>query len=265
VPVVASAHSFQFQLHWPFNSHVIANSDATARFMQRVNRVPANRISTVRCFIDLPKFRATPESYRSYYRVELHVRDEDFLVGVIGDVNPNKGQEYLIEAIPRMLKTIPRLKIAFIGRFHRNERHVQRLRRKLIEDQSFRRVKWLGIRENIHQYLKAFDVLCVPSLEESLGLVAAEGQAAGIPVIATDVGGLGEVVQNEQTGLMIPPRNSAAIAEAVIRLYRDRSLGELLAANAKAAVERNFDPETLTSQVESVYEQVLGRQQRAVA
>ncbi len=259
IPVIATAHSRQWQLHWRFNQHVIANSTATADYLRSVNGVSAEKLSTTHCFVDIEKFKNVEASFRSYYRVELHVQEDDFLVGVVGDVTERKGHEYLLRALPRLLAEMPRLKIAFIGRFNRRDRYTRRLRAIIKRDQTFRCVKWLGIRDNVHEYIRAFDVLCVPSIEEPLGMVAIEAQAAGIPVVASNTGGLAEIIQHGSNGLLFEPKDPAAIHSTLVHAYKNtEELGRMSAAGQRT-VQHRFCPERLTNAIEDTYRRVLGR------
>lgn len=265
IPVVATAHSRQWQLHWRFNTHVIANSQATRDYMRHVNGVPAHRLSTVYCFVDLDRFLNVDPSCRDYYRRELHVSANQFLVGVVGDVTERKGHQVLFRALPDLVREIPNLSIALIGRFHRHDSYARKLRGMIKRQKNFCRVKWLGIRQNVQQYLPALDTLCVPSLEEPLGMVAIEGQAAGVPLAVSDTGGLSEIVRDGETGTLFEPNNPDAILEALVNLYRRRERAAMMAKQAQHEVVSRFSPRKLTEQVECVYELVLANRHRRAA
>ena len=87
-PVVATAHQCSLQLHWWMNHHVIANSKSTADFQQRINRVPASKLSTIHCFTDLDRFLNTTPEATKVVQNEMRIKEDDFVVGVVGDVIP---------------------------------------------------------------------------------------------------------------------------------------------------------------------------------
>lgn len=263
VPVVATAHNRYMQLHWRFNDFVIANSQATERYHRRFNLVPANCIRTVYCFVDGKRFEATGERDRQQIRRELEYKGNEYLLGVVGEVIPRKGQRYLAQALPELSRRIPELRVLLIGRYHRSERYVQQMRRLQVAAGLFRKVRWLGRRTNVHQYMAALDQLLVTSVEEPFGLVAVEGQLSGTPVIATRTGGLPEIVQDGRNGLLIPPRNPQAIVAAVERLYHDRQLAESLVQVGREDARQRFDPLDLTSGVVGVYQEVLQRRSQS--
>lgn len=258
-PSVATAHARIMQLHWRFHDLVLANSHATAQFLRSRRLVHPARLETVYCYADIQRFASVRADRGAYMRGELHARDGRFLVGVVGEVTPRKGHRYLFEALPAIVRAIPDARLVLIGRFHRQERLTRSLRQFQLRHGLLRRVHWLGRRQNVEDYLQALDVLVVPSIEEPLGLVAVEAQAAGIPVIAADVGGLPEIVKHNETGLLVPPRDPAGIAEAVLRMHGDGALRKRLASAARESAISMFDPGRLTTAVETCYQRLLGR------
>ena len=265
IPVIATAHNRSLQLHWTFNDFVIANSHATCRYQRSINRVSPHKLQTVYCFTDLERFNTiTPKSLRLATRQMQNTRD-DFLVGVVGEVVARKGHLYLFQALKRLCDEIPNFRLVMLGRFRREEPYVKRLRSILIKNGLYRRVKWCGLRSNIQDFMAAFDITVVPSVEEPLGLVALESLAAGTPVVATDTGGLPEIVHHQRSGLVVPTKNSNALADAIIELSKDPDRRETMGQYGKQFVFEQFDPVRLTDQVEDVYRALTGQQNIARA
>ena len=258
VPVIATAHNRSFQLHWRFNDYVIANSNATCRYQKRINRVPNHRIETVHCFTDLERFNNITERSKRKVLRQIRASEDDFLVGVVGEVVKRKGHVYLFQAIEEIAKAVPNFKLVLLGRFKREEAYVKRMRRILLKNKLLGKVKWLGLRSNVQDYMAAFDLTVVPSVEEPLGLVALESLAAGTPVVASDTGGLPEIVQHQVSGLIVPPKRPAAIAKAVIELANDPARRIEMGQAGKSFVFERFDPQTLSKQVETIYQRVIG-------
>ena len=119
------------------------------------------------------------------------------------------------------------------------------------------RVVFLGYRQDVPDLLACADLLVLPSLFEGLPLSILEAMAAGKPVIATDVGGTSEVIEPEQTGLLVPPANPGALAGAIRRVLFDRRLAERLALTGKARVRDEFSAATMVQSVTQIYEDVL--------
>ena len=251
-PVVATAHQCSLQLHWRLNHHVIANSDATAVYQRKINWVPESKLTTVHCFTDLERFtNTTPDAVR-WVQNEMRIKDRDFVVGVVGDVVARKGHLYLFKAIEQIVASVPNFKLVLIGRFHRDQSYVKRLRSLQRKPALRNRVKWLGIRENVQDFMGAFDLAVVPSVEEPLGLVALETMATGTPVVATNTGGLPEIIQPNVTGLLVPRKNPNELARAVIKMAHDAEMRQRMGEHGRRFVQENFNPEDLARKVERV-------------
>jgi L-malate glycosyltransferase len=257
VPCVATAHTSHFQLHWLFNDRVIANSESTKDYQLRYNRVAADRLVTIPCFVDLVKFEQACADTRLRMRAELGLRDGQPTVGVVGAVTPRKGQLELVRALPKLIERQPNLKLIFIGQFERKSPYYKKIRRTLLENRLFRRVIWVGRRNNVQDLVQSLDVCAVPSLKEPLGLCALEAMAAGVPVAAANVGGLREFVKAELTGLQFEPTNPDDVAEKISRLLSDAPLRELVISNCRKMLHEDFSPTTITSQIEAVYHSAI--------
>ena len=262
-PVVATAHQCSLQLHWRLNDRVIANSESTANYQRRINRVSADNLKTVHCSTDLERFLNVEQKSINFVRNEMRLNDSDFTVGVVGDVLARKGQVYLFRAMEQILESVPNCKLVLVGRFKRSEKYIQRLRRIQKSSSLVNRVKWLGLRDNVQDFMGAFDVCAVPSVSEPLGLVALEALATGTPVVASRTGGLPEIVKHNKSGLLVPPKRPHELANAIIKLANDASLRQTMGENGRAFVRQKFQPDVLTQQVESVYHELVIRKQRA--
>lgn len=256
VPCVATAHTTHFQIHWRMNDLVIANSDSTRDYQIRVNRVAPGKVVTIPCFVDLDRFAGTSRETRQHQRRRFGIHDDRPLIGMVGAVCHRKGQLQLVKALPALVREFPNLKVAFIGQFHRNDKATRLIRRELRRKELFRRVIWVGRRNNVHELIQALDVCVVPSLKEPLGLCAMEAMAAGVPVAAANVGGLKEIVRHEENGLLFNPLQPEEITCAVRRLLTDASMRDRLVGAARPWVLSEFNSETITTQIETALRSV---------
>ena len=263
VPVVATAHNRSFQLHWRMNDYVIANSQATYDYHRRVNRVANRQMEKVHCFTDLERFKHVKPLDITIVKRQMRLKGDEFLVGVVGEVVARKGHLYLFEALSRVVRELPNLKLVLLGRFNRKEAYVKKLRAIQLRDKIFCHVKWLGLRWNIQDFMAAFDLTVVPSVEEPLGLVALESMAAGTPVVASRTGGLPEIVRPGENGLLVPPKDPIALADAIIKMAASESERQRLGDNGRRMVQAEFDPKLLTRQVENVFQRVVANRRAA--
>ena len=250
VPCVATAHASHFQLHWRYNDLVIANSESTKNYQARFNRVPLDKLVKIPCFIDLEKFSNTTDAVRNHVRTRFGIHDQRPLIGVIGAVIARKGHRELIEALPDLVERFPKLKVAFIGQLHFKGKYYRELRKSLYNKKLYRRVIWVGRRNNVHELVQGLDACIVPSLKEPLGLCALEAMAAGVPVAAANVGGLREFVQSEQTGMLFDPRDPADMANTIARILTDQPLRKHISLTAKKMVLDDFSPSAITTRIE---------------
>ena len=252
IPVVATAHCRHVQPWWRLNSVVIANSESTYRFQRRINGVPDRQLRKVHPFIDIEKFQPPDlHMYRAMRREWRFPLDTPVIV-IAGDVVPHKGHYYLFEALPELSEKFPELRVVVVGRFRRGEPYTNRLRRFLIERRLYQKVKWLGRRDNMQDVLGAADVVAIPSLVESFGMVALESMAVGTPVVASRTGGLKELIQHEENGLLTPPKDSRGMATAILKLLADSKLRDRLIAGGQQLIQQRFSPDRLIDQIETV-------------
>lgn len=260
-PCVATAHSRHLQFHWRCNDLVIAVSEATRKYHQRWNLVPADRIVTIPNFMEPKPLAATTGPDRARIRAELSLDDSWHLLGAIGSVIPRKGLLYLVRALPAILQRAPKTRLAVISEegIPSYVAKVKRAIRRLGLEES---VLWLGPHNEMPRLLAALDLCVLPSLEENLPLVLLEAMAAGLPVVATSVGGVPECIRPGETGILVPPADSAALGDAIVSLLRDPARGRALAERARRDVVERFSPDTLVPQIEAVLADAAARPRR---
>ena len=220
-------------------------------------------MSVIHCFTEMDRFESVTRRDVNRIKRQLRLTGDEFLVGCVGDVVERKGQVYLFRALEQIIKEVPNFKLILVGRFNRKETYVKRLRAHVLKNNLMRRVRWVGLRTNVQDFMTAFDTLVVPSLVEPLGLVAMESLAAGTPVIASDIGGLPEIVDHQQSGLLVPAKNPEALAEAIIEMAHDAKRRKAMGAYGQEKILKTFRPTELAGRVEEVYHEVLARKRAA--
>lgn len=177
------------------------------------------------------------------------------LVGVVARLQPEKGVATFLKAAARTAPRFPEAHFIVAGDGPLRQELVA-----LAEDLGLRdRVRFLGFRSDASALMASLDVLVVPSLTEGSPLVTLEAMAAGVPVVASAVGGIPDQIRDGKEGLLVPPGDTGAMAEAIAALLRDparaRSLGEAGRRRATSV----FSHAVMVRRIEDVYREVLGR------
>jgi len=208
--------------------------------------------------VDMARFdpRERDPLERPRIRQELGVPADCTLIGAIGNLNRLKGHTYFLEAAAEIKRKVSSARFLIVGRRLDTDPEywgaLQRLTKQLGLTQD---VVYAGYREDISAVLSALDVFVLPSILESCPLVVLEAMAMKTPVVATDVGAVPELVLHRQTGYVVPPGDSGAIAEAVLALLAQpgREVGRLVDA-ARKRVEARFEIATIAGLQKQVYE-----------
>ncbi len=216
IPCVATAHNRFVQPHWTFNDHVIATSEATRRFHAWFNLVLPHRITTIRNFIDIERFTGADPGARTRIRREFGLGSSTLLVGSIGQICPRKDQFRLVQAMYEVLRRLPSAKLLIVGPVAESNEYLAAVRAEITRLHLDDVVLWAGERRDIPEILSALDLSVLSSIEETLPLVIIESMAAGVPVVATRVGGVEELIEDGQTGLLVPPKDHERLANAML-------------------------------------------------
>jgi len=176
------------------------------------------------------------------------------VLGIIARLSDVKGHDVLIRAMPKVITERPQVQLAIVGT-GKMEPELKRLVQELGLNQS---VHFLPVVNQTREILPLFDLFVLPSLSEGLGLSAIEAQAVGLPVIASRVGGLPHLIDDEKTGLLVEPGNVPALAAAILRLLNDPEQGQRIAQQAREKVVRDFSASQMTESTLAVYQHVTG-------
>lgn len=184
-----------------------------------------------------------PKDWRNELSDESHP-ERPLLVGTIAELHRNKGIQFAISAISELPKFTEReIYYAVIASGDEEARLQDQIITLSLED----RVTLLGYRKNAAELLPAFDIFLLPSITEAMPYVILEAGASGLPIIATAVGGIPEVIEDMKTGILLQPRNPTEIARAIAYLALDDERRHLLADRAHARISERF---TLTEMIE---------------
>ena len=181
---------------------------------------------------------------RPRLRKEAGLKDEDLFGVSVGRLVYQKAHNVLIQAMPSILKKYPNFKIGICGNGAlRSDLESQILRLDLCDS-----IKLLGIRDDVNGVLSAADVFVLPSRWEGLPIALLEAMSVGLPIVATKVEGVDEVVKDGEHGFLIPVENSEALADAILQLLGDRQLRQKMGAAAKSHVLKQYTEDSMCEQ-----------------
>ncbi|MDG2380740.1 MAG: glycosyltransferase family 4 protein [Pirellulaceae bacterium] len=252
IPCVATANNRYIQLHWMFNDHVVAASEATRKFHQRYNLVPKRRIEVVYNFIDDHRFHNAPDDAGPCFRQSLDIDQDALLIGTVGDVLQRKGLLYLVKALPAIIAEIPRAHVVSVGYLKQPYISVVReeAERLGVEDH----ITWAGYRNDVINVMSAIDVMALPTLEDNLPLAILEAMACSVPVVASEVGGIPECVIDGQTGYLVPPAKPHQLATALTAVLSNQEHRRSLGAAGRQRIRDNFSRDSQVDRIEQVFQ-----------
>ncbi|MBI1977005.1 MAG: lipopolysaccharide heptosyltransferase II [Candidatus Omnitrophica bacterium] len=258
VPLITTCHGYYstgfFSHVMGWGKFVIAISHAMARHMVENFNVPHARIRLIPRGVDLTEF-----CYRGETAAQPGKEEKEMIIGIVGRLTPLKGHADFLRAIPRVSQQYRNLRVWVIGDAPKEKQsyltELQTLVRHLgIKDS----VEFLGHRSDVTEVLRQLDLLVLATVTpEAFGRVLIEAQAVGVPVVATRVGGVVDVIEDEKTGLLVPPSDSVTMAAVILRVLQDPVLAGQLSRAARQRVEQEFSLEKMVEKTLAVYQEAL--------
>jgi glycosyltransferase involved in cell wall biosynthesis len=233
---------------------VTAVADAVRDHVHAEHGCPLQKIVVIPNGIGAPARATTADRTAA-----LGVSPGDQVIGTISRLVWKRGHEELLEAAAIVTREEPSVKLAVVGDGPLRPSLEARAAALGLNGG----VRFLGAVPHAAGLLPHFDVFVLSSVWEGMSNSLLEAMAAGRPVVATRVGGNPEVVVDGETGLLVPPRDAPALAEAMLRLLRDRELARRFGDAAKRRVESHFTLEQMVGRMQELYDQLLARRQRA--
>jgi glycosyltransferase involved in cell wall biosynthesis len=254
VRLVTTCHGF-FKPHffrklYPcWGDAVIAISKPVALHLSQDFGVAAGRIHLIPNGIDLNRFVFSTDVMRRESRKKLGMTDAP-LIGIIARLSDVKGIDVLIKAMPGILNKLPTVNLLIIGQGPEEDNL-----RKITKELSLTsHVYFKNTINQTQELLPAFDVFVMPSLMEGLGLSVMEAQACGIPVVASRVGGLLDLIDDQQSGYLVESNNPSALADRIIEALEHPDKSKAMAQKARLNIEQHFAVKGMLEKTLNVYE-----------
>ena len=243
LPAVDAQHAL---LSRCLHRHIAVSRHVAGRLRDRLG-VSGRRIVVIPNAVE-PK---APQPRDDALRARLGAGEDRALVLTVARLEAQKGITHLLDAAAML----PDVIFAIAGEGPERERLVAKAALLGVTE----RVRWLGHRDDVPSLLAAADVFVLPSLNEGLPLAAMEAMLAGVPIVAADAGGTGEIVHDGVTGLLVPPGDPRALGESIRALLSDREHAARLASAGRALIEREHSTAAMVSATSRLYDELLAR------
>jgi glycosyltransferase involved in cell wall biosynthesis len=248
----------------PRMDRLVAVSQATLAKLEREGRTQAP-VELIYNGVDLERYKhqepccTLPEEYGFPAGTPL--------VGCVARLESEKGHATLIDAWPLVLEKVPEARLLIVGEGSRREELEEQARRLgMLGDEAAEvragtrgvppggRIVFTGRRDDVPAVTAAIDVAVLPSYREALGVAILEAMALGRAVVASNVGGIPEMIEDGRTGLLVPPHDHEALAAAIVRLLVDHPFADMLARAGHDLVHERFCVERMVRQIETIYD-----------
>jgi N-acetyl-alpha-D-glucosaminyl L-malate synthase BshA len=230
---------------------IIKNAGAvialTENMKKEMTKIYNRDITVIPNGLEIQKFK---KSSKENIRRQMNITNDDKIVLFVGRLNSIKGVEYLIESMEYIKQKDVKTKLIIVGE------GIERRRLELLVNKLFltKNVLFAGRipYEDIPKYLTLSDMIVLPSLEEGFPNILLEAMASGLPIVATNVGGIPEIIKNGENGFLVAPKNPGAIAEKVLYLFENNELRRRIIENNKEEVKR-YCGQDITEKLEEIY------------
>ncbi|MFW6058890.1 MAG: glycosyltransferase [Phycisphaeraceae bacterium] len=236
--------------------HLIAITPAMVEAFEQERIADRARFTVIPSGVDTSELHVTPGD-REAVRAELGIPPDAPVLGIIARLDPLKGHDDLLDIVPELLKWQPDLRLLFIGDGWHRPHLEQRIEAEGLRD----RVILTGLvpHAQIAHFLAAVDVNALPSYQEGQGLTLAEALLSGCAIVGYDVGGIGTICIDGETGRLVRVGDRRALAEAIRWLFEHPDQRRQLVRRGQQLVRRDLDPERLARRTEQVYRRVLNQ------
>lgn len=242
------AVALKYRLH----DRVIAISEGIGRVLLSEG-FPSAKLRCVRDAIEITPWIEQPD--RDGFEREFGLKPGVPVIGVVAQLIRRKGHHILLEALPVVLASFPEIQVIFFGKGPR----ATALRDAIGQRGLSGQVRLAGFREDLPRLLPCLDLVVHPAVMEGLGVSLLQASCAGVPIVASRVGGIPEAVRDGVTGLLVEPGNPIELAEAIRRLLRDQTLAKRMGRAGRELVAREFSADIMVQGNLRVYQELVGR------
>lgn len=255
-----TAENLKVRCYFKMEKLVVRKADVVVTVSERMRRemldfgFSPSQVRTLRNAINPDAFQTNIPEHDADRLRKLHVgRNGGPVLGIVGRMSPEKGHVWFMDAFQEVLQQVPDAILLLIG----SGQEERKLKQMCAARGLNGRVHFVGFQSEISPWYSLLDLVVMPSLSEGLPNTAMEAMLFGRPVVATDVGGVPEVVEHGVTGRLVPVREPRSMADAIIAYLADPAMRATHGANGRTKVLREFSPHVQADSLIKIYENVL--------
>ena len=230
---------------------IVCVSESGRDYYSRVEKIPIHKFEVIHNCIDISKFEVNKS--KNELRSEYGFCHDKFIVGTVANFFEWKGHKHLLDAWSNLYKKLPQAKLLLIG-WGPLKNSCKRMAADLGISQS---VSFLGERSDIPELLRTMDVFVLPSLHEGFGIVLLEAMCSSLPIVASNVGGIPEAIQDGVTGLLVPPGDSYALCHSILKVLSDDTLRLQMGDMGKGRVMSYFSAQSYLTNLQDLYKRYI--------
>lgn len=231
-------------------NHLICISESLKQFTIKYEDTPKDKVTVIH-------YGFNPKNIQGNcnWRKEFNWDEETKIIGIVARLIEQKGHSTLLKAMSQVLPQFPNTKLVIIG---------DGILRQSLQEYSEKlginsQVYFLGYQQNAAEMMGGFDIFIHPSRWEGFGLVFLEAMAANLPIIATNVSAIPEIVEQEKTGLLVPKDDHQALANAICKLLSNPTLAKKMGEKGRKKLEKYFTVDVMAQKTANLYEQLLSK------
>lgn len=235
------------RIYFKFTDKLVTVSEYLTSYMQKIVGVDYKRITQIENGVDTKLFYNNVKNQRTLQTLGLS--QNDYIIGIVARLEPVKDHLTLLNAFAEVIKAVPNCKLLIIGDGSQRQNIEEQIQMLKLSE----KVLLLGERKDIPGLLSIMDVFVLSSLSEGTSITLLEAMASGKPVVATNVGGNGKVVINNETGFLVPPGESSIMAEKIIKLLSNKNLINEMGLKGRNRILERFGLDRMVKEYERLY------------
>ncbi|PIR54861.1 hypothetical protein COU74_03935 [Candidatus Peregrinibacteria bacterium CG10_big_fil_rev_8_21_14_0_10_36_19] len=236
---------------------IVTVSQENAKLIKKLYPDQKNKVSVIHNGLDLTWWnsqllRFTEEDLEDIKVHTFEAHKDTLIITTIAELHPRKGIKYLIAAMPKIIEKYPNVKLIIIGEGEDKER-LEKLTENLKINNC---VKFLGRRKEIAKLLKASNIFVLPSIREAFGMVNLEAMYTPLPIVASKVGGIPEIIEDGKTGILVPKEDTMELRIALEKLIKNPELRNKMANAGKERLQKEFSAKKMAEKYEKIYKNI---------